>query len=375
MHLWLGMLSGIVVFIMAVTGCLYAFQAEIQDLTQDYRHVIAQQKMMLPPSKLESIARAEIPGKVLHAIKYNEPDQAAEAIFYSYDPEYYYITYINPYDGKVLKTVDQHTGFFPFILDGHFYLWLPHDVGKLVISTATLIFIVMLITGMILWYPKNRKAAKQRFWFRWKKGAKWKRKNYDYHNITGFYVMAIAMIFAVTGLVWGFEWFASGYYRAMGGEKSLIYEDAASVYSATAQEQDLLDKAWLMMLRQYPQAKSIEVHPPETATSSIAVNVNPEVGTYWKIDYRYFDQYSMAEKSVNHIYGRFPEADTADKILRMNYDIHTGAILGLPGKILAFLISLLIATLPVTGFLIWLGRKNKKQKPNVVITVGADVLS
>jgi uncharacterized iron-regulated membrane protein len=53
----------------------------------------------------------------------------------------------------------------------------------------------------------------------------------------------------------------------------------------------------------------------------------------------------------------------------MNYDIHTGAIIGLPGKILAFFASLIAASLPVTGFMIWLGRRNKKKKlPEAVIS-------
>ncbi|MEO8961981.1 MAG: PepSY-associated TM helix domain-containing protein [Ginsengibacter sp.] len=46
----------------------------------------------------------------------------------------------------------------------------------------------------------------------------------------------------------------------------------------------------------------------------------------------------------------------------MNYDIHTGQLLGLAGKILAFLASLIAASLPITGFYIWWGRKKKKHK-------------
>jgi uncharacterized iron-regulated membrane protein len=44
----------------------------------------------------------------------------------------------------------------------------------------------------------------------------------------------------------------------------------------------------------------------------------------------------------------------------MNYDIHVGAILGLSGKVLAFFASLIAASLPVTGFLLWRGRKKKQ---------------
>ncbi|WP_284652268.1 PepSY-associated TM helix domain-containing protein [Flavobacterium terrisoli] len=367
-HLWLGLSSGIIVFIIAITGCLYAFQEEIQNITEEYRFVEKQHARFLLPSQLEKIARAEFPNKVLHAIKYNGSVKSAEAIFYSHDDtvaanDYYNIIYINPYTGEVLEVANMYSGFFRWVLDGHFYLWLPHEIGQTVCASATLIFLFMLITGLILWFPKNKKAAKQRFWFRWKEGLKWKRKNYDLHNITGFYVMSIALIFAATGLVWGFPWFAYGYYTITGGKKSLLYEDPSSKKEmAVATVEKPLDKVWLLMQKEYPDAKSIEVHPPETKTSSIAANANLDEGTYWKTDYRYFEQYTLKEKNVNHLFGKLQDAKTADKLIRMNYDIHTGAILGLPGKVFAFLISLLIASLPITGFLIWYGRRNKKSQ-------------
>lgn len=47
----------------------------------------------------------------------------------------------------------------------------------------------------------------------------------------------------------------------------------------------------------------------------------------------------------------------------MNYDLHVGSILGLPGKILAFFGALIGASLPVTGFLVWWGKRKKKKKP------------
>lgn len=360
-HLWLGLSSGIIVFIIAVTGCIYAFQEEIQNITEEYRFVEPQDDPYLLPSELEKIARKELPNKTLHAIKYNGKSKSTEAIFYHYEPTYYYIVYLNPYSGKVLETCNMEEGFFRFILDGHFYLWLPHEIGQVVVASATLIFLLMLISGFILWYPKNKKAAGQRFWFKWKKGMKWKRKNYDFHNITGFYVMSIALIFAVTGLVWGFPWFAYGYYTVMGGEKSLIYEDPASVKIADTKLKNPLDKTFAYMQKEYPTAVSIEVHPPETDTASIAANANLDEGTYWKTDYRYFDQYTLKEKKVSHIYGQLKDAKTADKLMRMNYDIHTGAVFGLAGKIFAFLISLLITTLPITGFFIWYGRKKKNK--------------
>jgi uncharacterized iron-regulated membrane protein len=129
-HLWLGLSSGILVFIIAITGCLYAFQEEIQDYTDEYRFVIKQEKPFLFPTQLEEIARKEIPNKVLHAIKYNGSAKSAEAIFFHYEPSYHYIVYLNPYTGEVLEKTNMEDGFFNFILDGHFYLWLPMKLDK-----------------------------------------------------------------------------------------------------------------------------------------------------------------------------------------------------------------------------------------------------
>jgi uncharacterized iron-regulated membrane protein len=361
LHLWLGLSSGIIVFIIAVTGCLYAFQEEIQNITEEYRFVEKQSKPFLPPSQLEEIAKKELPGKALHAIKYNGLEKSAEAIFFHYEPTYYYIVYLNPYSGKIQETANMDEGFFRFILDGHYYLWLPPEIGQPVVASFTLVFLTLLLSGLYLWFPRNKNATKQRFSFKWKDSTKWKRKNYDLHNITGFYILLIALIFAITGLVWGFQWFAYSYYTVTGGEKSLIYEDPISI-KKTVHTDKALDKIWVLMQKEYPTAKSIEVHPPENDSTAIAANANPEAGTFWKTDYRYFDQYTLEEKEVKHIYGKYENANTADKLMRMNYDLHTGAVFGLAGKIFAFLISLLIATLPVSGFYIWWGRNRKAKK-------------
>jgi uncharacterized iron-regulated membrane protein len=361
-HLWLGLITGSIVFIVAITGCLYAFQAEISNYVEDYRFVAPQEQEFLPPSVLKEVGQKILPHKHIHAIQYKSKGEAAEVIFYNEDPLYYDICYINPYNGGIQKTVNEFTGFFRFILRGHFYLWLPDEIGQTVIAWATLLFIIMIISGFILWYPKNRKAAQQRFWFRWKDGMKWKRKNYDLHNITGFYTLSIALLFAITGLVWGFPWFAYGYYKIMGGEKEMLYSEPTSLQTTDMPVSDPLDKVWNYMQIEYPNASSIEVHPIENSNSPIAANANMGDGTYWQTDYRYFNQYTLEELDVTNIYGRTKDSKIADNLLRMNYDIHTGAILGFAGKVFAFLISLLIASLPVTGFLIWWGRKNKVKK-------------
>lgn len=362
LHLWLGLLSGLLVFIIALTGALYAFQEEISNLAP-YKQVQVQGKEYQLPSVLESIARDALPDKDFHGIKYNKPGKSAEAVFYGYNPPHYNIVYLNPYTGEVLRVKDMNKDFFRFIMTGHFYLWLPPQIGQPVVAWSTLIFVIVLISGVVIWVPKKLKNLKQRVWFSWNKKTKFPRINYDLHVIGGVYATLFGLIFAVTGLVWGFQWFAQGYYKLAGGQKSLAYTAVISDKSNIAAGSSAVrpvDAVWLKVKYEYPDAAYIEIDSPQNDSTAVSVHAAAADGKYWKTDYRYFDQYSLKEIEVDGIYGRLQNADKADKLFRMNYDIHTGAILGLPGKIIAFLMSLFIASLPVTGIIIWWKKRKRK---------------
>lgn len=362
LHLWLGLLIGLLVFIIAITGSLYAFKDEIQNATQPYRFVKEQGAKMLPPSTLIALAKKELPGKHVHAVLYTGTGHSAKVIFYRGGKnEYYYFVYINQYTGEVLKVSNEFSGFFHFVLEGHFYLWLPHEVGKVIVSTATLLFFFMLVTGIVLWWPRNKNGRKQRFRIRLK-NVRWRRKNYDLHSVLGFYVSWMGIIFAITGLVWGFEWFARGYYATIsGGSAQVEYTEPVSD-TTHSQAKNPLDKVWYFMKTEYAPSAAIEIHVPENSRACIAANANPDPTTYWKTDYRYFDQYSLKEVDVKHMWGRYANLSNSDKLMRMNYDIHVGAVWGLWGKVLACLASLVIASLPVTGFMIYLGRRRKMRR-------------
>lgn len=356
-HLWLGLIVGLLVFIIAITGCLYVFQEEIQNITDEYRFSKLENKPVLLPSTIKQIAEKELPNKVLHSIKYFKNNHSVEVSFYHYEPTYYYKMYLNPYSGKVLHTQNMDDGFFSWILKGHMYLWMPKKIGSIVVLVSTLIFFVMVITGFILWFPKNWNIFKNRIWFQWKKTTKWKRKNWDLHGIVGFYSCVFAIIFIITGLVWVLPNFAEIFHSALGGKKSMQYQEPISTQSSKPIANPL--DSLYNFYNKHTNFASLELHPPENDSSSILIVTNPSINTYWKANYIFHDQYTLQDLKVNHIWSKFNEATNADKILRLNYDIHVGSALGLTGKILAFLTSFLIATLPVTGFMIWFGRRKK----------------
>lgn len=365
-HLWLGLASGIIVLFLGITGCILAFEVEIRDLTEDYKYVTPENRPVMLPSELKKIAdKVFVHGETL-GVEYMGEGKAARAAFYDLEGRYE-LVFMNPYSGEVLKHKNMEEDFFRIVLAGHYNLWLPEKVGQVITTSATLIFVIMMISGLILWWPKNKAGRKQRFTIKW--NAKWRRVNYDLHNVFGFYMTWVAIFIALTGLVFGFEWFAkSVYWVASGGEHMEAHAHPLSDSTQKAKYPNMADYLWSKYKDEVKPNESYGVYFAHSEGDAIELVINHKPGTYYNSDYLHFDQYSGEELEAAGSYaGRYAEASIEDKIIRMNYDIHVGAILGLTGKVMAFLGSLLAASLPVTGFLIWRGRKKKAAKKVPVI--------
>lgn len=122
-------------------------------------------------------------------------------------------------------------------------------------------------------------------------------------------------------------------------------------------------------MEESPTAEAFELHYPTSENQSIYVEVSNSKSLFYDADYRFFDQNTLEEIETPSVYGTYKDGKVADKIIRMNYDIHIGAIGGIAGKIIAFLVSLLTASLPVTGTLLWYGRTYKRKPKRVSYSV------
>ncbi|WP_299110931.1 PepSY domain-containing protein [uncultured Winogradskyella sp.] len=367
-HKILGLATGLVVFIVAITGCCWAFRTEIESLYDDYKTVTPQNLPILTPTKAKLLAEQVFPKNTVHGTVFKKEGDAIEVIFYDAEPEFYQSVFLNPYSGEVIQVDDHTSGFFAFILKGHMRLWLPKKIGEQVVGASILIFIFIIISGFIIWIPKKRKNLKQRLKFDWKKTTRWKRKNFDLHTVIGFYICALALVLAFTGSMMSYNWLKYVVYKSTGGEKEARFIIPENL-SETSTKGDVIPMDYIIvkLLKESPEAKSFELHYPKTEDESIYIEVSNSDDLFYDSDFRFFDQNTLEEIETPGIYGKYKDANVADKIQRMNYDIHIGAIGGIVGKIIAFIISLLTASLPVTGFLLWYGRHYKKKKTQDII--------
>lgn len=376
LHLYLGLISGLVVFIVAVTGCLWVFQDELSSVFYKQRkYVEVPENKSRVPISMAVQAATEALNNEHKADRMNIPTAEDESIyvefrtfntgkengkkpiFYGDYMESFYRVYVNPYNGQVIKVENKKWEFFTVVLWLHMSLLLEYSIGHLIVGIAVLIFIVLLITGLILWWPKkNKRARQQRLWFQWKSTTRWKRKNFDLHNILGFYASFIALILAITGLVFAFEWVHHGIEWLANGGKTIPHEKIE--YNIEPNSEDALDKIVYSLSQNEPTALSYFVSMPKKEDSPLSATT-----IMAKSGFRSYIRYGFNPFTGEQLYRKtFDDYNNGEKAMALNFPIHVGAILGFPGKVLAFFTSLICASLPVTGFLIWWGRRKKSNQ-------------
>lgn len=118
-----------------------------------------------------------------------------------------------------------------------------------------------------------------------------------------------------------------------------------------------IDEAFAQSQVRSPQAEMFLLTDDAGKSSPIIVTAYAQSLHYGNSDVYYFDRYSG--KLLKQLL--YTQKSPGMKMNDLNYDIHVGQAMGLFGKILAFLASLICASLPVTGFIVWLGKKKKKK--------------
>jgi uncharacterized iron-regulated membrane protein len=365
-HRWLGFITGLVVFIVSITGCIFCFQDEIQDAIHSWRKVAPMEKTYIVPSVLKHIAIDKFPGATANYMYYLGADRPA-LVLANVPKDGFTDIYLNPYTGQILHSEIAQKNFFTIVEYIHLYLLLPDKVGSMIVGVSAITFVFIMVMGIILWWPKRKSDRKRSFTIKW--NGRWRRVNYDLHNVLGFYAAAIGIILAITGIAIDFEWMDKGIYKAANLGKTYANETKVfksdSLFKIYIKSQPAIDQAFLIAKQKSPQAQMFLISNNDAKTGTIGVTAYEESLHYGNNDSFVFDKYSAK------LLQQLPNSQKSIglQLNELNYDIHVGQALGLFGKILAFLASLICASLPVTGFIIWWGKRNKSKSKKVKTVV------
>ncbi|TNE73366.1 PepSY domain-containing protein [bacterium] len=357
-HLWLGIGASLILFIVCLTGTIYTFQPEITRWMDSEKYTVspADSVPILSIEALKDSVGAQL-GATVASVSFSKDKTEAYQFSVRKEGERRGTTYlVNPYTAEILGDTKSTTSeFFMVMFRLHRWLLLDTKIGRPIVGWSTVIFAVIVFSGMILWFPVRVKS--------WRNGLKvnikasWKRINHDLHNTLGFYSSIFLLIMALTGLQWSFDWYREGLTNLLGVKREApkgelqpeISTDSLQVLTITELIQ-ITDSALPFDGSYYLDlsSKSNEVSIRKYSNSFFASHAPDRVT---------INRYNGNVTSVE----RFADKPFNEQIASSIKALHVGNVFGTFSKIIYFLACLVATSLPVTGIIIWLNKRKGKR--------------
>lgn len=374
-HLYLSLAAGLVILLCCLTGAVLVFEKDLQMAWNKKRYYVEVGSGKLSLDLLVQNVKTQYPEAKINGVKWYEASNRSVEVSVGFPQKKApapkaqsleskpaappkqpgFTIFVNPYTGAVLEKYSYRETFFYQVFALHrWLLGSEKGAGKYIVGISTLVFLFILITGIILWWPKTRSILKQRL--RIKRNAGWKRLNHDLHLVLGFYSAIFLFIFAFTGLAWSFEWFNKGIYKVTNSPLQNPLPPK-SAYVAGAGRISF-DEALAATQNIYPNAVFYSLTLPKDSLDAVSVSVlNQNAVHESATDAVYLDQYSA------EVLGQLPfsHRSTGAQVRSAFKPVHTGSIWGTPSKIIAFVVCLFGVTFPITGTLMWINRTRKKK--------------
>lgn len=350
-HRWLGIITGLVVFLVSLSGCIYVFEEELRNTFQSEYLYVQPNNTRKPVDELLAHVHAAYPHETITQLRFKEQASAAFIVITQSEKA----ISLNPYTGNIVGVRNLKTDFLTLTIEFHETLFLG-DIGKEIVKWNVLIFFFLCITGLILWWPKQKRFLRQALTIKW--NTKFKRVNWDLHSVLGFYALIVLVLISATGIFWTFDNAKKLVSFATGApitktKAPEVPKQTAQVYSWQA--------AYDYCKNTYPGAYQVAINQPTKPTEPLRVLMRYPYQVVRKQNTIFFHPENGKILRAD----LFTNYTSYDKVMRSNFDFHTGRIpaLGLFGKLLYFFASLIATSLPVTGFIIWWGRGARKRKP------------
>lgn len=371
LHLWLGLISSLVIITVCLSGCIYAFKNQFSDLlNHDKVFVSEKAEPGKTPGQIQEILLKE--GKEMKSIMIPLAKNRKYVVIYS-QQDVEFSAYFDPYTGEESGMGDVNMNrFFEAILDLHRNLMMG-NTGRQINGAAVLMFCVLLFSGFILWIPKKIKNLKQSLTI--KLSGKFQRINYDLHNTMGFYAFLMLFFMAVTGLYITYPWVKNTLIVSLGGDS---LSDLSSV--SAKKEDDAFDRIFDDMLNRQKEKSAVrerivslqevsvaadKILPYKAVTTIELPNKDNPRFVVTKINTQNWlgamlpDQITLDQKGECKSKELFRDKPLNKQFTSLAKPLHTGEILGLKSIILYFIICFIGFSLPVTGFIFWLNKIRK----------------
>ena len=386
-HLYAGLLSGLIVIAVCFTGTLYVYNTEIREFFDAERYFVEQSGKPLTLTELKNTFAPLKEGKLVGVNWFEEAGRTVQFTVKKEGEEKAITYFLNPYTGEILATNLEKTTteeLMGYVFSLHRWLLFDRvedpilesmsnqDLGRMINGVSTLLFLLGVSTGLLLWLPKKAKNWKQGLSVKW--SGNWKRINHDLHNTLAFYSLIALFIMAVTGPFWSFGWYKTAWQKTWeiyqapkeepkGAEtppseaelSQQKLEDSLFVQTSQALS---LDEVLVTANQRLPYAGNVKLTFPEQAGGLISVSKS-RTGFFARAgaDQLKLQPENLAIKEVVF----FAELPLRQQVGKSVKALHTGEIFGKFTKFLWAIACAIATSLPITGTLIWWNKRKKKR--------------
>jgi uncharacterized iron-regulated membrane protein len=333
-HLAAGILAGVIILVMSVTGVMLAYERQLTERADGFDVAPASQTV-----GLEKLLENRKPSALIID---SDPAKPVALQFGKAKTEFF-----NPHTGESMgegnKTV---RGFFKTMLMWH--RWLGREgasqpTGKAIIGAGNLVFLFLVVSGILLWCPKRWTLSGLRLITLFQRRLKGRGRDWNWHNVLGFW-SAIPLFFIVTsGVVMSYPWANALVFKIAG--ESAPPAGGQPPKSPAGGNLAGIDAALEAVKAAIPGWKTIQLQLPAGKTASFAVSDSHR----GRPDKRRQVTVDLATTKILTNDG-FDKQTTGRRARTWLRWVHTGEAGGLPGQTIAGLASAAAIVLVWTGF-------------------------
>lgn len=247
----------------------------------------------------------------------------------------------------------------PFLYKLHYSLHIPDgfgmELGVLFMGIVGIVWVIDSLVALWISFP-NRAAWRKSLAFRWKQGGY--KLNFDLHRSGGVWLWLLLFTLAVTSVSMNLQ------FQVVRPLVSLISELSPSPFAVRAPHPP--DEPYMPKINRGEAIRlaQAEAEKRQWTLPAGGVFYSPEVGVYGVGFFEPGNDHGDGGLGNPWLYfdgqdGRFLGAvepgvgSAGDIFMQAQFPLHSGRILGLPGRILVSLLGLAVAVLSVTGIVIW----------------------
>ena len=342
-HLTLALVSGLFLLFFGITGSIMAFEPELDHMLHAHVSYVVPSGEPKSLAELGTAAAKAIPGqRVTGFLLSVSPDLSWQVLLGRRG------VFVNQYTGEILGERNPNPDFLSRIHQLHLRLLIQNrsDSGKTIMTWAGASLLLLIVTGLYLWWPVKRvaidvAAAGRRFWF-------------DVHNAVGVFSLVFLLAIAITGIVIGFDdRIQPLIYAATHSRPGMMYAPPRTFDVTPSGSPIGPDQALAVARASLPDATPISINvPAPTGTYNVSARY-PEDRTPGGRSRIVIDQYGGGVLAVEGS----REAPSGTRLITLNRAIHTGDVFGMPSKIVMSLASLAVVAQLVTGIVMWLKKQ------------------